>query len=81
MRLIDESRFLSRLLQSVSNGLARRRGLPMVIGTLLVIVSIFVQSIDVFAENNVLELLGVLTLNGGVLIALIGLLLATPLGK
>lgn len=81
LKRIDESEFLSSVLQKFSNGLARQRGLPVVIGIIFVIISFVLQSINVFADSNLLELLGVATHHLGVLIALIGLLLATPLGK
>lgn len=81
LKRIDESQFLSNILQKFSNGLARQRGLPIVVGIALIIVSFVLQSIDVFTDSNLLELLGVVTHHLGVLIALIGLLLSAPLGK
>ncbi len=81
MRRLDESPLLTQLLQRVSNMLARQRGLPVVVGIVLIIASLVVHLIDVFAGNMWLELAGVLLLHVGILAALIGLLLATPLGK
>lgn len=81
LKRLDESQLLSNIIQKLSNSLARQRGLPVIVGIVLVVISLVIQSVDVFAESNLLELLGVITHNGGVLIALIGLLLATPLGK
>ena len=80
-RRVDQSRFLARLLERTSNLLARQRGLPVVIGILLVVVGFIFQTIDVFSENQAFALAGVVTHNLGVLIALIGLVLANPLGK
>lgn len=81
LKRIDRSAFLSNVIQSLSNRLSQQRGLPVVIGIALVIVSFIVQTFSVFAPHQLLELVGVISLHVGVLIALIGLLLATPLGK
>ena len=80
-RRIDQSRFLARLLERTSNLLARQRGLPIVLGIFLIIVGFIFQTIDVFSESQAFALMGVVTHNLGVLIALIGLVLANPLGK
>lgn len=80
-RRIDRSAFISRLLERVSTLLAKQRGLPIVIGIGLVIVGFIFQLINVYSDNRIIELLGVITHSVGVLIALIGLLLAEPLGK
>lgn len=80
-RLVDRSRTLSRLLERVSNALAKRRGLPVVFGILLVVVSFGVQLVEVEVGGKLLHVLGVTCQHMGVLIALIGLLLANPLGK
>jgi uncharacterized membrane protein YidH (DUF202 family) len=79
--LIDKSAFLSKLLERTSNYLAERRGLLPVIGVAILFVSFAIQIADVFTSSRWVELLGVVTLNLGVLIALIGILLLNPLGK
>ena len=81
LKRIDGSKRLSNLIERISNFAARYRGLPVVIGIFLLIVSMLIQSVDVYAENNTLELAGVITHNLGILIALIGFLVAIPLGK
>jgi hypothetical protein len=80
-RRIDRSPFLARLIASVSEFMARRRGLPVVCGIALVIISFVLQLFDVYVDSTLLQLCAVVTLNGGILIALIGLVLAQPLGK
>jgi hypothetical protein len=80
-KIIDESRFLSRFLERLSNTLAKQRGLPVVIGIFLVIVSLVVQGINVYADSKILELIGVIVQHLGLLSALIGLLLAEALGE
>ncbi len=78
---IDESNWLANRIASLSEFMAKRRGLPVVVGIGLIIISFVLQLIDVYASSQVLHLIGVITLNLGILIALIGLLLADPLGK
>lgn len=70
---IDRSTFLSKLLDRLSDIIAKRRGLPVIVGIVLVIVALFVQVIDVFVGSQLLDLIGVLALHIGVLTALIGL--------
>ncbi len=78
---IDESSWLANRIASLSEFMAKRRGLPVVLGILLLIISFVLQVADVYATSQTLHLIGVITLNAGILIALIGLLLADPLGK
>lgn len=81
MRHIDESRFLIRLLQRISEWLAKQRGLPIIIGVVSVLLSLFVQVANLYANSPVLELAGIVFLHVGILIALIGILLIEPIGK
>lgn len=81
LKRIDRSAFLSRLLVGLSNLLAKQRGLPVVLGITLILISFALQVLDVYTENKLIELVGVITHNLGVLIALLGLLLANPLGR
>jgi hypothetical protein len=81
LKKIDRSQALSRLIQKLSDSIARQRGLPVIIGIALVILSLIVQSLNVWAGNQWLAFIGVILLHGGVLIALIGLTISTPLGK
>ena len=78
---LDRSPSIARLLERLSAALARQRGLPVVIGVLLVIVSFAVRLVDVYVESQLLELLWVITHHLGIIIALIGLLLVEPLGR
>lgn len=80
-RKIDESQFLSNLIQQTSNTLAKKRGLLPIIGIAMVILSLLIQSSNVFLDSNMIELIGVIVHHAGVLIALIGLLIVTPIGK
>ncbi len=78
---IDQSPRLAQLIASLSEFMAKRRGLPVVIGIGLVVISFIIQLIDVYSVSPTLRLLGVITQNVGILTALIGLLLSDPLGK
>jgi hypothetical protein len=78
---LDRSPALARIIASVSEFMAKRRGLPVVIGIIIVILSFLVQLIDAFAPSRFLNILGIVMQNSGILIALIGLLLAEALGK
>jgi hypothetical protein len=78
---IDRSASLARLIEWLSEFLARRRGLPVVVGIMLVIVSFIIQVINVSAVSPVLQLVGIIVQHVGILVALIGLLLSQPLGK
>ena len=78
---IDESSWLASRIASFSEFMAKRRGLPVVIGITLVVISFVLQLIDVYSTSRILHLIGVITLNVGILVALIGLLLSDPLGK
>lgn len=78
---IDESTWLANRIASLSEFIAKRRGLPVIIGIVLVIISFVIQVLDVYSESQLLHLLGVIFHHVGILTALIGLLLADPLGK
>ncbi|MCB9451781.1 MAG: hypothetical protein H6672_10090 [Anaerolineaceae bacterium] len=78
---INRSSSLARLIEWISEFLSRRRGLPVVVGILLVVVSFVIQVIDVYTNSQLLQLAGVITQNLGILFALIGLLLSQPLGR
>ncbi|MBC8097911.1 MAG: hypothetical protein H7Y11_00580 [Armatimonadetes bacterium] len=77
---LDRSQFLSKLIDNLSNVVARQRGLPIVIGIGLVILSFVIQLLNVAVGSPLLDLLGVVALHVGVLTALIGSLLVNPLG-
>jgi hypothetical protein len=78
---IDESQWLANRIQGLSTTLAKKRGLPIVIGVFLVIVSFIISLVDYFVAAPVLELIWSITHHSGILLALIGLLLVEPLGK
>jgi hypothetical protein len=78
---IDQSNVLVRLLQKVSTWLARNRGMPIILGIVFIILSTIVRLISIGVEEPIMEAIYVLLQNGGILLALIGVLLLEPLGK
>ncbi len=80
-RRIDQSSVLARLLERLSASLARQRGLPIVLGVILVAISFVVSLINVYSPSQALDLLWTLTHHLGLLLALIGLLMVEPLGQ
>jgi hypothetical protein len=77
----DGSTRIARLLESVSARLARQRGLPMVIGIVLIIIAFAIQLLNTFAPSQGLALAWACFLHIGILIALIGIILVEPLGR
>jgi uncharacterized membrane protein len=78
---INHSPALAHFIEFISEFMSKRRGLPIVIGIGIVVISFIIQLIDFVAPSRLLQLLGLITLNIGILTALIGLLLSEPLGK
>lgn len=81
MRRMDESPFLNRMLQTVSSRMAKQRGLPVVIGIAMILVSMLVGLLNVALGSKLLDALYLILHDGGIVIALIGLLMVEPLGK
>jgi hypothetical protein len=81
MRRLDESPFLNRMLQTVSTRMAKQRGLPVVVGIAMILVSMLVGLLNVALDSKILDALYVILHDGGIVVALIGLLMVEPLGK
>lgn len=81
LKRFDESPTIARLFEGLTAALAKRRGLPVVIGVVFVVISLILQSVFVFTRSPVVELLGVIALHVGILSALLGLVLAEALGR
>lgn len=77
---IDQSNILVRLLQQLSSWLAKNRGLPIIVGIVLILVSTILQLFS-SSTDATLHTINLLLQNGGIIIALIGILLMEPLGK
>ncbi len=78
---IDQSSRFARMLESLSSGLAKRRGLPIIIGIGLVIVAFIAQILNLLAPAALWEWVWAITLHVGLITALIGIVMAEPLGR
>jgi hypothetical protein len=77
----DESPFFIRLLQRLSTLLAKQRGLPIVIGIVLIALGFIVQLINLFINSPTLDFIQIVLHNVGIILSLVGVLLAQPLGN
>ena len=80
-RRIDHSSAIARFLEGLSAWLAKRRGLPTVVGVLLIIFSFVISLISVSNPSPMLDVIWSVTHHLGIIIALIGLMLVQPLGN
>ena len=78
---IDQSSRFGRMLESLSSGLAKRLGLPIIIGIGLVIVAFIAQILNLLAPSSFWEWLWAISLHVGLITALIGIVVAEPLGR
>lgn len=77
---LDRSPAVASLIKTLSNKLAQQRGLIPVVGIGLALLGYICLTVNVFVNQQLLELAGLLLQGIGILAALIGLLLAEPLG-
>jgi hypothetical protein len=88
-RRLDSSQRLARLLSWISTTLAINRGLPMLAGTILVVMSCLVTGIvipiialtEAVADIWLLLCIPSLILHLGIFIAFIGFMMSEPLGR
>lgn len=78
---IDRSKFLIRILQRMSTLLANNRGLPIVVGIVMVAIAFIIQLIYLFSPTPALALLHAIFHHLGIILALLGLLLSYPLAE
>ncbi|MDZ4768078.1 MAG: hypothetical protein SGJ24_03030 [Chloroflexota bacterium] len=81
LKRFDRSPAIARLLETLSSSLARQRGLPVVIGVILIAISFIIQLIDLAVGSPVLALLWSITHHVGLITAFIGILMIEPLGR
>ena len=77
----DESPAIGRFFEALTAALAKKRGLPVVIGIIFIVISFVLHLINAFLPAPALEVLSIIALHLGLLAALIGLLLAEALGR
>ena len=80
MRKIDESSFLIRLLTNISNTLTRQRGLPIVVGVILITVGGVLEFANVTLESPIIAMFEIAIRTFGIITALVGIALLEPLG-
>ncbi len=78
---LDNSRRFGKLLENLSAALAKQRGLPIVIGIALIIISFVISLINFVALSPALDIAWSITHHLGLIIALIGIILVEPLGQ
>lgn len=81
LKRFDESPVVARFFETMTAAIAKRRGLPVIIGIVLITGSLVLQSVSVFVKSPLAELLGVIALHVGILSALVGFALAEALGS
>jgi hypothetical protein len=77
----DKSERIAKLLDGTSDWLAPRRGVPIMIAIALIVISFLIQIALLVIDHPIAELCGFTVLHLGILIALIGILLAEPIGR
>lgn len=77
----DRSARFAKFLENLSSTLARQRGLPVVIGVGLIIISFIVHLMTFVSDAPLLDFVWTVTHHLGLIIALIGILLVEPLGQ
>lgn len=75
-----ESPPLVRLITQLSAWLAKQRGLPLVVGIIFIAGGGVLEFINIWADNQMVEVVEVIFRNFGILTALIGIALLEPLG-
>lgn len=78
---LDNSPAIARFFERFTTTIARQKGLPVVLGVGLVIISLLLQSLNVYIESKPLELIGIIVQHAGIIVGLLGLLLADALGR
>ena len=79
-RNIDQSPYLSQLLEDISTYLAKNQGVVPLLGIFFFIIGFILLLINVFASLHVIEFFGLFFQGVGIITALIGLLLVEALG-
>jgi hypothetical protein len=78
---LDRSPRIKSLIKWLSSSLAAKRGLPVMGALFLTVISLIVNVAWVASGNAVVGVCGFLVLHMAILIGLLGVLLAEPLGR
>lgn len=80
-KAIDESSRLAMLIESVSNILAKRRGILPILGLIGVILGYVILAFGILSNVRILTVIGLTIQTLGITISILGLLLIEPLGR
>lgn len=80
MKMIDRSSSLIKAIAWISAWLARQRGLPIVIGVIFIAGGGVLEFVNIFYDNQYVEIIEVIFRNFGLITALVGIALLEPLG-
>lgn len=78
---VDRSTSIKNLIKWLSTSLASRRGLPVMAAIVLTVVSLIVHLIAAISGNLLVTICGFVLLHIAILVGLLGVLLAEPLGR
>lgn len=81
LKRLDQSQFLISFLRRLSTLLARQRGLPVIVGIVLLVVSLLLDLILIGSSSPLLAAAQTICHHLGLLIALVGILLSYPLAE
>lgn len=80
LKRVDESKFLIQLLERLSALIAKWRGVPIIVGVVMILVGFIIQLVNFGVNSIPLDIVQASLHNGGILLALIGILLRDPIG-
>lgn len=78
---LNSSRTLGRLISFFSGALARNRGVPILAGVVLVVISLVVHVLAAITDDVGWRIIAFLVLHAAIFTGLLGVLLAEPLGR
>ncbi len=78
---LNRSRALGRVINFFSTRLAHYRGVPLVIGLLLIVISFVTHLIATITGSTAWQVVAFTLLHAAIFVGLLGILLAEPLGK
>lgn len=79
--MLNRSTALNNLINFFSTRLAHYRGVPILVGVVLIVVSIIVHLIAALTNSTGWYIVAFTVLHAAIFIGLVGVLLAEPLGK
>lgn len=80
-RRIDRSQVLIKAVANLSNFIARNRGVPILLGIVLIIAGMIFELLNVSLGSNIIAVVHILLRNIGLVVALIGIMMLVPIGE